>query len=106
MENKKENPNFSYLQNKGYDISNNQFQNLLAFLAILFNEDVHLLYKTSPDYICEKFYRYIGNVNNIKDTYDYKWGVHPILQKDFVNKYYQRWGSMLNWTLSEKLDVL
>lgn len=99
-------PNFSYLENKGYRITTVQFQNLLAFLAIMHGDTVMNLVTVSPDYICEKYERYVGPVDLINTKDDYQWGLHPTVRSLFINAYHQRWGSMLNWTLSEKLDVL
>lgn len=103
---KKEDEEYSYLERLGYNITLNQFKNLLAFLTIILNEEVIVLVDRSPDYILEKFYRYVGSDFGIRDSNDHLWGVHLVLYEQFILKYHDRWGKVLGWPISDFLKVL
>ena len=94
------------MKNLPYGITINQFKNLLAFLSIILNEHSLILINQSPDYILEKFSRYIGPAQNIFDSDDHKWGVHPTLYRTTIERYHEKWGTMLGCTLKELLDTI
>ena len=66
-----------------------QIKNIIAFLAILFGES-HLWYdevmKFPPDYLIEKFKRYIKSTRNELD-----WGLHPFLRINVFDVYCDKW---------------
>lgn len=89
--------NYNYLKSR-YNMTGTQFENLIGFLTVILNEDVMKLASMSPDYICEKFYRYIGDPNTIITTDKTKYGgIHEVLRRDFLEKYYNVWGNSDGW---------
>lgn len=66
-----------------------QFDNILRF-ACLFAEDVDSILGKSPDYILEKFWRYIGDPAGVVD-FPQK-GLNAVLEKKLVKAYYDEWG--------------
>jgi len=85
---------FEYLNIK-YKITDNQFKNILAFLSIF--SDLEKLYNTSPEYILEKFNMYIGGLKYINNNIEFTNGIHPVLEKRFIEEYYKRWGNIDKW---------
>lgn len=66
-----------------------QVNNVLAFLAILFGEsDVwHKdIMSFTPDYIIEKFNRYINSLH-----YEAGWGIHPSYRNKIIKPYCDKW---------------
>lgn len=62
--------------------------NIMAFLSMLFGEDeqIYAIMKFSPDYIIEKFERYVE-----PSRVEYPWGMHPVLRKNIFQKYVDKW---------------
>lgn len=63
--------------------------NILAFLAILGDEDVYFhdaVMRLSPDYIIEKFERYVESTR-----VEYPWGIHPVLKQEVFQRYVDKW---------------
>jgi hypothetical protein len=67
---------------------NEQVANIIAFLTILFgvDDEMESIMKFSPDYIIEKFYRYI-----LSDSIEYPWGLHPSLKRGIFQRYVDKW---------------
>jgi hypothetical protein len=69
---------------------NEKLKNVLAFCSILFGEsDIwwdHIM-EFNPDYLIEKFERYIEH-NNPSSP----WGLHPSLRRKVFNKYLDKYG--------------
>jgi hypothetical protein len=73
---------------------NEQVRNILAFLSIIFGDymgedtDIILraLIKISPDYLIEKYERYI-----LSGTPESKYGINPVLRSKLFNKYLKHW---------------
>ena len=62
-----------------------QIKNIIAFLSILFGESKiweDEIMNFSPDYLIEKFNRYINS-----DRYEADWGIHPLLRRNVFNRY-------------------
>ena len=60
-------------------------KNIMAFLSIIFGEDydfANALFKMHPDYLIEKFDRYV-----LSDRPESDWGLHPSLRIEFFNEY-------------------
>lgn len=69
-------------------ITKEQFINLLRFIAIFgYKEEI---LKESPDYILEKFSRFIGTPSDIND-WNNPGGIHVILEGMIVDKYMSKW---------------
>lgn len=70
-----------------------QVANILSFFLILFCEKKELpsIMEMSPDYIIEKFDRYI-----LSSRAEYQWGMHPVLRKQIFHKYVDKWELELN----------
>ena len=49
----------------------------------------------SPDYVIEKFERYIGNPENILPRDEYTTGVHHTLVKEIIEPYFVKWKNPL-----------
>lgn len=64
-----------------------QFKNVIAFCALMSGESCEVLHQ-SPEYIIEKYYRYIG----VDPSDDERWnlGHHPGLRR-FVRAYFTFW---------------
>ncbi len=63
--------------------------NIIAFLLILFQEDEDAIKKImefSPDYIIEKFERYVLSCRK-----EYSWGMHPSLRERLFHRYINKW---------------
>ena len=91
------NSSFSYLTVR-YNITEQQFKNLITFLTVILNENVTVLINMSPAYLLEKFSRYIGNTTIINTTDEYEHGgVHPVLREQFLERYYELWGNIEHW---------
>lgn len=69
---------------------NEQIANVIAFLSIMFGEESHQVFddilKFSPDYIIEKFNRYIESTR-----VEFPWGMHPALRSSCFNRYLNKW---------------
>jgi hypothetical protein len=66
-----------------------KLKNIFAFLSILFGEDLFLgkeLQKMPPDYLIEKWERYIES-----ERTEHPWGLHPNLRHEFFDRYFERW---------------
>jgi hypothetical protein len=66
-----------------------QIANVVAFLALLFGKDSKAwdtLMNFSPDYIIEKFERYI-----VSTRAEYPWGLHPSLRNHRFQNYVDKW---------------
>jgi hypothetical protein len=62
-----------------------QIKNILAFLSIFFGESKlwhEDIMKFPPDYIIEKFIRYIQSTRHESD-----WGLHPLLRRNVFEPY-------------------
>lgn len=60
-------------------------KNIFAFLSILFGEKYECLKEIMdmpPDYIIEKFERYV-----LSDYPEADWGLHPTIKKDVFDRY-------------------
>lgn len=78
---------------KEYEITHNQFCNILAFIVIFANN--YDVINQSPDYVIEKYARYIGNPEEVKASSEYKKGVHVTLKKALIEPYSKRWNIQL-----------
>ena len=69
------------------ELDKNEIKNIVAFLMIVFGESDVMgeLIKTSPNYLLEKWKRYIGS-----DHDNYIWGLHPCLRTQ-LDLYIKRW---------------
>jgi hypothetical protein len=68
--------------------------NIVAFLSILFGEDREAFGRVMdlpPDYIIEKFERYV-----LSQCTEYAWGMHPSLRNGTFQKYVDKWELELN----------
>lgn len=65
-----------------------QVANIIAFLSILFGESpgINTVMEFSPDYIIEKFNRYIES-----SRVEYHWGMHPSLRRQIFHLYVDKW---------------
>ena len=66
-----------------------QIANIIAFLAILFGEDSEsweTVMSFTPDYLIEKFNRYIES-----SRVEYPWGLHPSLRNNRFHRYVDKW---------------
>lgn len=64
-------------------------KNILAFLCIIFGEDFIIsseLMNKHPDYLIEKFERYI-----LADRPESDFGMHPNLRCAVFNRYLEKW---------------
>ncbi len=69
---------------------NQQVKNILAFLSILFGDDQEWWSKIMdfrPDYLIEKFDRYIES-----HRVESPWGLHPSLRRQTFNRYLDKYG--------------
>lgn len=89
-----------YLQMNGLKLMNESItkeekvKNIIVFLSILFGEDLHCyerIMEFSPDYIIEKFERYV-----LSQTPESAWGIHPIFQRGVIDVYCEKWGLTKN----------
>lgn len=69
-------------------MSNNEFFNLIAFCILMENNEGILC--KSPDYILEKFSRYVGNEND-----EYKWGLDDINTQK-LDDYLLKWVNQIS----------
>lgn len=70
-----------------------QIANVVAFLSLLFGEDSEVWDKVmefNPNYIIEKFNRYI-----LSARVEYPWGIHPSLRNRRFNRYVDKWELVL-----------
>lgn len=66
-----------------------KLKNIFAFLSILFGEDancVEAIMNMSPEYMLEKYERYVEATRN-----EWEWGLHPSLRIMIFNPYFERW---------------
>lgn len=64
-------------------------KNIFAFLSILFGEKNNALVEIMdmpPDYIIEKFERYVLSTRPESD-----WGLHPSLRRNVFDRYCEKW---------------
>ncbi len=64
-------------------------KNIFAFLSILFNQKHECLgeiMNMPPDYIIEKFERYVLSTRPESD-----WGLHPSLRATIFDRYCKKW---------------
>jgi hypothetical protein len=71
-------------------VTKNQFDNILAFVAIMGHSKYVL--ELSPDYIIDKYERYIGDPKLVTDSVDSLSGLHPVLREEIIEQYYRIWG--------------
>lgn len=63
--------------------------NIIAFFVLMFGEDSdawHSVMQLSPNYIIEKFERYILSLR-----VEYPWGMHASLKSHIFNAYVDKW---------------
>ncbi len=63
--------------------------NIICFLSILFGEDNEAFNKIMefhPNYIIEKFERYV-----LSQRDEYSWGMHPSLRINTFQRYVDKW---------------
>jgi hypothetical protein len=75
--------------------------NIICFLTLIFGENENLqnmLLEMHPDYLIEKFERYIESSSN-----EYPWGLHPVLRQHIFHRYTRRWELELQDSGYEKL---
>ena len=66
-----------------------QFINLLNYIALMSSSRYVL--ELSPDYIIEKYRRYINeDLNTISDEVN-KGGIHPTIRREVIEPYIQKW---------------
>lgn len=96
---------YQYL-NIRFKITGEQFKNLIGFLTVILNEDVMKLATMSPDYIVEKFQRFLGDPSKIinEDVSEFG-GIHAILRRDFLTKYYKIWGHADGWEFMAESEI-
>lgn len=76
---------------KDYTLTNIQFFNILTFIVIFSNS--YEILTESPDYIIEKYKRYIGDPSLVTKTPE--GGLHEILITNLIEPYKKRWGYIL-----------
>ena len=69
-------------------VTKTQFINIMSFLSIFCINSV--LIKASPDYILEKYSRFIGLPEDVKN-WDNPGAIHPVLMEGFIHKYIELW---------------
>lgn len=91
MEKKKRNLSmWTTPEKKEVNLTYNQFCNLLAFNVILSNSKYIL--ELDPDYLIEKYERYIGDPEQIVDKDEWKYGgIHEVLRKEIIEPYFEKW---------------
>ena len=65
-----------------------QIKNIIAFLSIVFGESKvwhDEIMNFHPDYLIEKFNRYVLSANN-----EYDWGLHPALRRRVFEPYCEK----------------
>lgn len=80
-----------YMDLHGYcDMKEHEkIENILAFLCILFGEDNDVWQRAmnlSPEYIIEKFERYVLSSQSESGL-----GMHPLLRDNVFNQYSEKW---------------
>lgn len=68
---------------------NEKIGNIVAFLTIIFGEDydvVERLMEIHPDYLIEKYERYIESIE-----IEHMWGLHPLIKENIFYTYLNRW---------------
>jgi len=68
--------------------------NIIAFFSIIFGESNAAwqeVMNLNPDYIIEKFERYVLSV-----SIEYPWGLHPSLRDQRFHRYVDKWELELN----------
>jgi hypothetical protein len=68
--------------------------NIIAFLTLLFggeNAVFEKLMEFNPDYIIEKFERYV-----LSERIEYPWAMHPYLKNNIFHRYVDKWELELN----------
>lgn len=66
-----------------------KLKNIFAFLCILFGDDIYMsnqLMKMRPDYIIEKYNRYVESNRD-----EWPWGIHPSLRHGYFDIYFDKW---------------
>ena len=76
---------------KTHKITEIQFFNILSFIVIFSNS--YDIITESPDYILEKYERYLGDPSLITKTSE--GGLHKILVDELIEPYKKRWGVSL-----------
>lgn len=70
-----------------------QFINLLNFITLMSSSKYVL--ELSPDYIVEKYKRFINNnTDTISDQINHG-GIHPIIKRDVIEPYIEKWLDVL-----------
>jgi hypothetical protein len=75
----------------------NQFKNILAFTALMSHSKY--IHELSPDYIVDKYTRYIGDPTQIKDTVEHHSGLHAVLKREVIDAYFEIWGDDIQKTI-------
>lgn len=70
-----------------------QFKNILATITLLSNSSYIL--ELSPDYIIEKYERYLTPANLVKTTPEWKTGSHQLLKDKIIEPYFRKWKPLL-----------
>lgn len=66
-----------------------QFINLLNFISLMSSSRYVL--ELSPDYIIEKYRRYINaNTDTISNEIN-KGGIHPVIRREVIDPYIEKW---------------
>jgi len=66
-----------------------KLKNILAFLSILFGEDIGLnrvLMEMNPHYLIEKWEKYVESIH-----IEHPWGVHTSLRHTYFDRYFNKW---------------
>lgn len=87
-----------------------KIKNIFAFLCILFGEDAdccNAIINMSPDYIIEKFERYV-----LSEKEEWAWGLHPLTKSRIFDEYFRHWriapgpyGGVLKEKENERKDL-
>jgi iron-sulfur cluster repair protein YtfE (RIC family) len=84
----------------------NQFNNILAFIALMGTNKYVL--ELNPDYIIDKYERYIGDPSKVSDDIEHFSGLHPVLREQIIDSYHQIWRESIETTIvrSEKINMV
>jgi hypothetical protein len=84
----------------------NQFNNILAIISLLSSSKG--IIENDPNYIIDKFEKYIGDVSMIKDDCSHLSGLHPVLRREVIDPYHEKWENIIESTIvrSDKIRMV
>jgi hypothetical protein len=88
------------------NMTKNRFLNLLTFVFLMSESNEKKIFKISPDYMVEKYERYIGYAKLIDNNPNHLYGLHPAF-KPLIEKYCQIWKNRIDcYVRNEKIETL